>query len=214
MVFLLWKIWKNRNMKVLALETIQEGDKLDFHQPSLPFLEVLLSAKHHLHDFLKTQEDNFYLNSEFVPSDSSAWCPPKRDFVKINFDAAINNKREYGTIATLDKNYDCIPLGWQSKHIPSILDPLILEILASKEVIFLAKTKQFSHIIVEGDSKSLMNTLLGRVNQQDIAGIFQFIKRNCNIRAHRLGSKVNWDDNFLCNIMIQVMYVSSLLLGL
>ncbi|KAJ9180336.1 hypothetical protein P3X46_008594 [Hevea brasiliensis] len=205
----MWHIWKRRNCWV-------------FRKQHIEFQEVVNTTINHHDDYYTTQviNQNPQTSSSTV---QSALIPPPMGVIKINFSAATNKHQQYGSIATFASDHHSLPCGWACRRIVGISNPLILESLACREALILAKAKGFSNVIIEGDSQVLIRAIQGSTTVVEIQGIlhdirhlskmfphvdFSFVRRECNQAAHSLVSKALRDPSFSCNPLAQLIFVS------
>ncbi|KAJ9186909.1 hypothetical protein P3X46_002427 [Hevea brasiliensis] len=146
--------------------------------------------------------------------------------IKINFDAATNKHQQYGSIAAFARDHHSLLCGWLCRRIVGISDPLVLESLAYREALLLAKAKGFSNVVIEGDSQVPIQAIEGSTIAVEIQGIlhdihhlsrmflhidFSLVRRECNQAAHSLASKALRDPSFLCNPLAQRFFLYLLL---
>ncbi|KAJ9145958.1 hypothetical protein P3X46_028283 [Hevea brasiliensis] len=145
--------------------------------------------------------------------------------MKVNFDAAIDVRRNKGAIAVVVRDSNEKPLDWVCKFYDFIIDPLVLESLACREATQFAINRGFDSVIVEGDSLGVINALKERKDTfiplsiqaviHDVKKLtrsfnsvsFSFVKRSCNHAAHALATKFLSDASFSCNLVAQQIYV-------
>ncbi|XP_048421202.1 uncharacterized protein LOC125468786 [Pyrus x bretschneideri] len=92
-------------------------------------------------------------------SDTTKWCKPSPPFVKINFDGSvINSVAAGGFVLRNELGNPLIAKALNLGH--NTIE--VAEALALQEAICWAKRKNFSHIIVEGDSKVIIDVVQGK----------------------------------------------------
>ncbi|KAG8642811.1 hypothetical protein MANES_12G124650v8 [Manihot esculenta] len=62
---------------------------------------------------------------------ATTWSPPPRDFIKVNFDAAVDSRRRRGVVALLAHDPQDFPIDWFCRRFDAILNPFILKSLRS-----------------------------------------------------------------------------------
>ncbi|XP_021685717.2 uncharacterized protein LOC110668706 [Hevea brasiliensis] len=212
--FLLWHIWKNRNL-------------LSFQHQSCPFSEVISKALNHHDDFYESQQQQSASQRIVVPV-ATHILPLPSEYIKINFDAAVNGQGNYGAVAALARDHRNQPCRWVCRRYLAITDPLTLESLAFREALLLAKAKGFEKVIIEGDCQVVIRLLNGEsiLTPLEIHDIlndvkmlsadcfeisFCYVNQSCNQAAHCLAAITLRDDTFLYNPWQQIIIVTSLL---
>lgn len=103
---------------------------------------------------------NFGSSSKISNNDNLIkWTPPSHPFVKINFDGSVHGSSGATGFVIRDANGSSLFAASNSIG-PS--DVLVSEALALREALCHALAGGFDHIHVEGDSKILIDCLLGR----------------------------------------------------
>ncbi|KAL6125107.1 hypothetical protein ACLB2K_077615 [Fragaria x ananassa] len=87
------------------------------------------------------------------------WHPPDRDFVKINFDAYVQHK--CAVIGFVFCDVDSNPLATIAKFIGDT-SVLIVETIALKEGLHTTWLQQIPKVVIEGDSKVLIDCITGK----------------------------------------------------
>ncbi|KAJ9135374.1 hypothetical protein P3X46_032565 [Hevea brasiliensis] len=143
LVYLFWFIWKARNGLV-------------FEQQSWTFQEINAKAELALNEFLVSNlDDSPFPNNPIVRPPH--WLPPPLSAIKINFDASVDINRNMGSLAAIVCNVSGKILGWFCKRPKGITDPTMLEAMACREAILLAKNKGLPNVVIEGDAKAIIS---------------------------------------------------------
>uniref|UniRef100_A0A2N9FLL0 Reverse transcriptase domain-containing protein n=1 Tax=Fagus sylvatica TaxID=28930 RepID=A0A2N9FLL0_FAGSY len=133
------------------------------------------------------------------------WKPPPPNIVKFNTDAAV--KSTYSSIAVVACDDTGLVLKAWAKCLGSS-DPIIVEALAIKWALELARIGGFNDIIVESDSKGCIEALLGypaascwkidticsdvnSLASNFLSICFYWVKREANTIAHELASSTS-----------------------
>lgn len=138
-------IWKNRNAQI-------------FNNHAEDFRFVITEA-------VKHQENFSHANSLESPAlqqylHTSTWSPPPFTFLKLNFDAAVDEVKNRGAYAVVVRDHLGHLIKWRCRQWNSFSDPLILEGLACREALLLARNLNISRVIVEGDSAIVIKACL------------------------------------------------------
>ncbi|CAL1352889.1 unnamed protein product [Linum trigynum] len=190
-VCLLWRIWKSRNKVVF--ENTQPHVRSLARQFSFQVREVLSSC-------LPAPP----AQPRVTASPSQPWeCPPE-DVLKINFDAAVHASGcSSGLVVRGSDGHVLLASGFQH---PRISDPYLAELLAARDAISLAASRNLSRVIIEGDAAVVIRQLsLGAVEDsvggpilRDCRSIlgslslcieFRAVPRTANWAAHRVARK-------------------------
>ncbi|KAL5574163.1 hypothetical protein UlMin_023760 [Ulmus minor] len=90
---------------------------------------------------------------------ASHWSPPPEGWIKINFDASLLGSR--ASIACVARNSEGSIIDWSCKRISATF-PLLAEALAAELAIDLACHANWHSILLEGDSKTVLDSLSSR----------------------------------------------------
>ncbi|XP_021631810.1 uncharacterized protein LOC110629204 [Manihot esculenta] len=206
--FLLWQIWKDRNA-------------FTFNNMSKPAEESVSLAIKSRDDF-REATSNHPLPSHQSEMDQQllihqsqlSWQPPPLGFVKLNFDAAWDKNSNSGATAVIVRDPSGSVIDWCCRSWVSISDPLQLESIACREALLFAKSRGFSHSIIEGDSLITVQACRGNPaplsiqdiisDSLDIAKFFQsisfsWVRRTHNQASHLLCKKFIRDSSFRVN---------------
>ena len=126
------------------------------------------------------------------------WSPPPGVWVKANFDGALFKELDYAGLGVIIRNDLGLVMAASSQVIPLPASVEMVEVLAARNAICLARDLQFSRVIVEGDSEVVIKALnCPTVPSSSIGHIIRDIKiifaafndiRFCHTR--RQGNKV------------------------
>ncbi|XP_057986608.1 uncharacterized protein LOC131171158 [Hevea brasiliensis] len=128
--------------------------------------------------------------------------------VKINFDAAAEQRNGKGASAVIMCDHLGRVIDWRCKLWDAIQDPLLLESLACREAVLLGVSSGFTRIVLEGDSSMVIDGLRSRESPIAIQGvfldvlelttncehiIFSAVRRTANQAAHVIAQKCLYD---------------------
>ncbi|KAL3825323.1 hypothetical protein ACJIZ3_021352 [Penstemon smallii] len=145
-----------------------------------------------------------------------SWKAPLAGFVKINFDAAVNSRVGRCGLGVVARSEHGICVGWRSVCIRQSLDPTAAEARAALLAVEFAKERNWSKVIVEGDSSVVVNAIgcssesradYGIIIEdiKHIASSFesfsiQHLRREGNRVAHEL-AQLSSVDSFALNVL-------------
>ncbi|KAE8696247.1 hypothetical protein F3Y22_tig00110676pilonHSYRG00285 [Hibiscus syriacus] len=93
-------------------------------------------------------------------SSTVRWLPPPPDCVEVNFDARFNQREKIGWSGVFIRNNEGYELGACRRKMVRIPSPFAAEAQAAEHALELAKYLGFNHIILEGDSRTVMEKLI------------------------------------------------------
>ena len=96
-----------------------------------------------------------------------SWQPPARSWYKVNFDGALFEKDQCAGIGVMMWNDQGLVMASLSQRIPLPFTVIEVEALAAHRAIEFAAEIGLDGVIMEGDSKVLINTL--RSKRQSLA---------------------------------------------
>uniref|UniRef100_A0A7N2N2Z4 RNase H type-1 domain-containing protein n=1 Tax=Quercus lobata TaxID=97700 RepID=A0A7N2N2Z4_QUELO len=177
-----WALWNRRNNIRLAKEAIAIG-------------QLLQQAQERLQEFSVQQPSTLPTRNNVVVS----WHPPARSWYKVNFDCALFEKDQCAGIGVVIRNDQGLVMASLSQRIPLPFTVIEAEALAARRAIEFAAEIGLDQVIMEGDSKVLINTL--RSERLSLAQFGHIVKDVQNMAAHffkdfnfshvcRLGNKV------------------------
>ncbi|KAL3819736.1 hypothetical protein ACJIZ3_005641 [Penstemon smallii] len=138
-----WAIWYNRNK-------IRLGE--EWYNP----LELINFVKYYTR---RVGSANAITQPQLHVHSPIRWTTPSHGIIKLNFDGALfanKDKSGYGFIA---RNHLGQCVGWGSDHIDGILSPENIEAFAAKKAMEFATSKGWRNILLEGDCKTLIDSL-------------------------------------------------------
>ncbi|XP_040369544.1 uncharacterized protein LOC121051340 [Rosa chinensis] len=142
-ILILWSIWNARNKAIFQEKWLSPtAVGYDAFHFGLTYNQVNNSWNgHHLHS-------NMHIK----------WYPPTNQFLKLNFDGAVRNGK--ASIGFIIRNSDGNPLVAACRVLGDT-NTLVAEATALHEGLHAAYLQGFSHLIVEGDSKLLIDCIKG-----------------------------------------------------
>jgi len=140
-------------------------------------------------------------NSRDFPSQSS-WNPSNADTVKVNWDAAVDKRKNLMGVGVIARNNSGAVLAAQCAVQRFILDPAIAEVIGAKMGAKLGRTLGLHSIFLEGDASVVVSALnreedefsrLGSIIVATRKILREFpvckvgsVRRSCNKAAHQL----------------------------
>lgn len=176
-------------------------------------------------EFLQANQEESRENQS-LPSGSMTFIPPPLNKIKVNFDATVNKIRRVGAIAAIARNGQGQPYGWTYRQVKGTIDPLISESMACREAIFFVRACNFRWVIIEGDSRSIIEVLKNNSPPSSIRGIvgdivhvlpifeevfFSFVYRYGNGAIHSLAACIIRDASFVNNPLLQFYFITSVM---
>ncbi|KAK8547806.1 hypothetical protein V6N13_027419 [Hibiscus sabdariffa] len=190
-ITLLWNFWNRRNKWLHDGQLIPHRFVVDYAQ--------LISS-----DFLKAQE--MALNEpESRPQER--WMKPSQDCVKINVDGAFNPTTRRAAIGVIARNAHGMMIDGSAYQLRGLHTAESAEACAFKEGVRMAIENDWTHVVSEGDSATvvsrldrreldrshtaahLRNTISQLVDHPGYS--FVFVKRDINHPAHGLAQLAN-----------------------
>jgi ribonuclease HI len=137
------------------------------------------------------------------------WIAPPAGWVKINVDAALNKQQNGGAIAAVCRSEDGDYLGASAIVVQGITDPAVMEALACREAMSLAKDLHLQRIHIASDCLEVVSSMgqpnLGRfstilqeieTSRRDFSAVnFVHEHRSANVEAHGLARSSTSLDN-------------------
>ncbi|XP_050207834.1 uncharacterized protein LOC126657216 [Mercurialis annua] len=210
-IILFWAIWEARNALVFS--------DLDSNP-----IEVLQTATRFQNDFSRLTPRRLTVNAPSRDSEAAAnatWSPPPVSEIKINFDGAYRKDDKMGVGACVARDHDGRPIHSCAKSFDNVSSPALIEALALREAILLARRLRIRNPFFEGDAKSIIDFMSGKGNvgsdcevilidckvlcEQSNFTHFTFIYRHCNWVAHDVAKKALRDPLFCNNSLAQVV---------
>ena len=87
------------------------------------------------------------------------WIPPRAGSAKINVDAAVAKTGSGGAVGAICRSETGLYMGASSLTIPGISDPAVLEAMACREALSLARDLHLSCITVSTDCLAVINNM-------------------------------------------------------
>jgi hypothetical protein len=87
------------------------------------------------------------------------WIPPSVGCAKLNVDAAMSKQDRGGAVGVVCRSEQGVFLGASSLTVPGIADPTVMEAIACREALALAKDLQLPRITVASDCLTVINAL-------------------------------------------------------
>jgi ribonuclease HI len=95
------------------------------------------------------------------PQDRERWKKPSREFLKCNWDAAIDSDEMRMGVGVVIKNHEGEVVAAKCCTKPHITDPLVAEIVAAWSAAQFIRHLEIDHVLVEGDSLGVIQSLGG-----------------------------------------------------
>ncbi|XP_026442775.1 uncharacterized protein LOC113342437 [Papaver somniferum] len=189
-ICLFWSIWKTRNNIV-------------FNKGTVHIQKMLQETYYWFHRDTNIQNDTTLPSEQdLLDSAETVWSPPTQSKMKINFDGAAGIRGF--ACAAVARNYNCEFNGCQTQVFAFSI-PVEAEAHGALVGIELAISKAMRHIIVEGDSLTVINSLkynnfpvpwrikntIGKIKDKlgNFTSVdFNFIKKEANFMAHSLAA--------------------------
>ncbi|XP_062103683.1 uncharacterized protein LOC133814782 [Humulus lupulus] len=184
-----WSLWNARNGIVWQ----QRTSSVEY---------IVKSARIYLDQWLKAQDNNFFLSlGPTYPGDGlELWTKPDVNSVKINIDAAIfTNEFKLGLGAVV-RDHQGVVLTYRLWCKQGNLQPDVAEAMGLKEVLSWIKTAQWQQVVIEMDSLVVVQAVRSSIYMPSVFGsiindcklllselsfvsLF-FVKRSANRAAH------------------------------
>ncbi|XP_062088335.1 uncharacterized protein LOC133794908 [Humulus lupulus] len=184
-----WSLWNARNDIVWQ----QRTSSVEY---------IVKSARIYLDQWLKAQDNNFFLSlGPTYPGDGlELWTKPDVNSVKINIDAAIfTNECKLGLGAVV-RDHQGVVLTYRSWCKQGNLQPDVAEAMGLKEVLSWIKNAQWQRVVIEMDSLVVVQAVRSSIYMPSVFGsiindcklllselsfvsLF-FVKRSANKAAH------------------------------
>ncbi|XP_059428517.1 uncharacterized protein LOC132162279 [Corylus avellana] len=200
------QIWLRRNAFV-------------FGKPLLAPAEVIRRAREQISAFEKTEAGRHKAHVPLRRQVNQRWQKPPADFIKINWDASIDEKHRRVGIGVAVRNSDGMMLAALCASKPILTDPGTAEALAAWSAANVARRLNLRQVILEGDALEVVSVLnmeggwLGNYGQilQDAKNLLgrclewraSHTPRDGNKVAHSLAKlalaidqEIFWLDNF------------------
>ncbi|XP_026385187.1 uncharacterized protein LOC113280823 [Papaver somniferum] len=189
-ICLFWSIWKTRNNIV-------------FNEGTVHIQKMLQEAYYWFHPDTNIQDvTTLPSEQDLLDSAKTVWSPPTQSKMKINFDGAAGI-RGFACVAVA-RNYNCEFNGCQTQ-VFAFSTPVEAEAHGALVGIELSISKAIRHIIIEGDSFTVINSLrynnfpvpwsikntIGKIKDKlgNFTSVdFNFIKKEANFMAHSLAA--------------------------
>ncbi|KAL5545444.1 hypothetical protein UlMin_005131 [Ulmus minor] len=190
-------IWKNRNV-------VTHGN------PSQDFDRLFASISKSYQSALDSLPSN--------KTPNLSWSHPPVGWIKLNFDASLVGNR--ASLACVARNNEGTIIGWTCRRLTAPT-PLSAEAMAAKVAIDMACQANWHSIILEGDSKDVLDSLSSR-NCSSVWAIFVILDiclyklaailvwhaisvprtRNFLTRNFLAHNIARWGNSFDCNVLL------------
>ena len=136
---------------------------------------------------------------------SVRWHLPSSGLLKINFDDALSAEENIVGLGVIVRNENKLAMAALSQQIPLLTSVEMVEVLAARRALWIARELGFHNVIVEGDSESIINSINGNIMAQSEFGhilhdikflcsffsciSFQHVRRQGNYLAHKLARR-------------------------
>ena len=194
-----WSIWYRRN-------------RLRLQQPADNNFQLVKRARESLTEFQEAQDRDLHLPQQPGSAESVKWNPLAQGSYKVNYDGAVFSDSNAAGIGVIVRNHQGEVMGSLSQRIPFPHSVEALEASAARSAIQFAKDLGFTKIVLEGDSKTVVDALLLREPCTTIYGhiiddikqiaqslqsvLFLHTKREGNVMAHLLAKRARQNKPF------------------
>ncbi|KAL4354438.1 hypothetical protein GQ457_06G008040 [Hibiscus cannabinus] len=205
--FTLWAIWFCRNLLI--------------HEGKIQDLESLVTFVRSY----KFEFGNSFLNlNRPIPSTSVGWKPPSNEWVKINVDAYCPLSKDKAFSGAIIRNYKGSVLGSCIKFQHGFSSVFMAEAKAAVHGLSFAAELGFHHVILESDSRSLIQKLnssaddssairpvvsdIKNLARRFVECIFHFTTRDNNQAAHAvaaMGKNLISDTSWIKDVPPEVL---------
>ncbi|XP_055961779.1 uncharacterized protein LOC130015508 [Mercurialis annua] len=218
-VWILWAIWLARNALIFKDENWDPGT-------------VLLKANELHTEWLNICNHNREsVNAQPMinPIAGPHWVPPPGNAHKINFDGVFISVSSVGVGACVARDHRGKVIASVACRFSNVTSAAVVEALALREAIGLAKSLNLIDPIFEGDAKCIIDAMNGKyavdmdceVILEDCRFFcrsildcsFRFVKRSCNWVAHIVVKRALRDNFFCCNPLAQLLWLESRLVS-
>ena len=104
------------------------------------------------------------------------WCPPPPRLVKVNFDGAFFSRENIDGLGLIIRNDQRLVMAILSQQIPLPASVEIVEVLAARQTLLFAQELGFESLVMEGDSKIIINAIKGdNINLSDYSYLREII---------------------------------------
>ncbi|XVF19068.1 hypothetical protein REPUB_Repub11eG0078500 [Reevesia pubescens] len=140
-------------------------------------LEVSIFARRFVEEFQQVQEKH----DSIISAEVTEWQKPKVNFVKANFDGALNVDEGFGGTRVIIRDEYGLVVSACSRFHNGVWDPKVAECLAMLDAINLAKDMGFQRVIFEGDAAQVVRFLNKPGDDLSVVGNL-IMERNQNLR--------------------------------
>lgn len=179
---------------------------------------LLISATDSLMKFKVANSFSSSPTSQNSPSQPS-WKPPNADTVKVNWDAAVDKRKNLMGVGVIARNHSGAVLAAQCVIQRYIVDLAVAEVIGAKMGADLGRLLGLHSIFLEGDTSAVVAALKREeeefsrfgsiiIETREVLKVFPgwevgFVRRSCNNAAHQLarlavGQELNqiWMDSY------------------
>ncbi|XP_059650065.1 uncharacterized protein LOC132295803 [Cornus florida] len=190
--FICWALWKCHN------------DLLFNNKLWDPLAAVQLAVRN-FHEFtaVSFQDALLSLSPATVPPRSSSWIPLALGAFKLNFDATYSNVSKSCGSGIILKNHFGQPIRVASVFFRFVCSSSVTEALVLRESLTLLQCWGYSHVLVEGDCKPVMDLFPSEEARTVIYDNATILLRSC------LGSSLGWTHR-LGNVVAHLVSKSAL----
>jgi hypothetical protein len=136
-------MWFRRN------SVVHEGE---FTHSNQVFKEALIKIEDFKRFNALEQNEQALINA----TPPTFWQPPPLDKVKVNWDAAMNKKHGRRDIGFVTRDSKGFILATRSTTQRIVLEPIVVEVVATLHAVIFSKEIGFSDIILEGDALQII----------------------------------------------------------
>ena len=98
------------------------------------------------------------------------WRPPNAPSSQVNFDGALFSQDGLAGISVVIQNEQGQVMAALSQQIPSPASVEMVEVLTAHRALMFAKELRFDKVVVEGDSETVVNAILGDYMENSYMG--------------------------------------------
>jgi hypothetical protein len=157
------RIWLRRNKFIFEFL---------FTHPGIIFSK----AMDHLEEYQRCNKKEYIYSSgdlmPHLPWLRTGWCPPPSGLIKVNWGASINITKECIGISVVARDSIGNVLGAKSLTKKVVAIPKLADATAAYEAVVFCKEVGFYEIILEGDTKQVVNDVNSRTPNHDVTRHF------------------------------------------
>ncbi|KAF5476174.1 hypothetical protein F2P56_007909 [Juglans regia] len=138
-----------------------------FKSPS----QMLRTAKEELHEFEMAQQ-KLIANSQGnnIERRNQVWQRPKENYIKVNWDAALDLKGRKAGLGVIIRDEDGEPLVAVEGQQTNVVNPAIVEIYALWKAMEIYRDLKMERVIFEGDAQLIVKAVNSQEEDRSVYG--------------------------------------------